>query len=154
MTPLCSSLPADWLPAAAENYRHGHYCCCVVIPVLSCQRDKDTLRWTIRCCLCVTRHWQHLSAWTDVEYWWTGPISGMVTRHIMENLQNHQRYSFTVALHMHIQALETLWNQQTNCKVTFTNTDRWADVSLYGPVNSSPGGWGEKKRQGANTAHW
>lgn len=84
----------------------------------------------------------------DRSYQWHGDQ----THH--GNLQNHQRYSFTVALHVHIQALETLWNQQTNCKVTFTNTDRWADVSLYSPVNSSPGGWGEKKQQGANTAHW
>lgn len=72
--PLCSPLPAiDSLPAAAENYRHGHYCCCVIIPVLSCQRDKDTLRWTIRCCLCVMTHWQHLPAFRDIEYHRTAP---------------------------------------------------------------------------------
>lgn len=62
---LCA--PSDhWLPAAAENYRHGHYCCCVVIPVLSCQRDKDTMRWTIRSCLCMMTHWQQLFALIDV----------------------------------------------------------------------------------------
>lgn len=69
--PFDSPVPsADWLPAASENYRHGRYCCRVVTPVMSCQRDKDAARWTIQCSVMLC---DSLFLLRDVEHQQTAP---------------------------------------------------------------------------------